>query len=273
MSRRALARIERIGPYRIDEVIAEGATSYVLGGTYEGPSGFSQPVAVKTLRGPALRSPASVRDLVHEATAAAHVVHPGIVQVHALLEEDRLPLLVMERVHGWSLRALCATLALTRRHVPPDHAAAIVRAAALAVHALHDGGLVHNGLHPENLMVTTNGYLKVLDFGAATWESDRPCDVHALGVVLHELCGGGAPPELRAVTDRALRHHADERFATAADLAEALDDVAAHHRWRASPPSTAAYLADTFATRAHAPAVARRASSVHGRTRVRLRRV
>jgi len=77
---------------------------------------------------------------------------------------------------------------------------------------------------------------------------DRPSDVYALGMVLHELCGEG-PDELGAVIARALRPHSDERFATAADLAEALDDVAAHHRWRASPLSTAAYLAETFATR------------------------
>src|SRR5688500_14438768 len=132
MSPRALTALERIGPYRITEVIAEGASSYVLGGIYEGPSGFSQPVAIKTLRREALGSPVHVRDLVREASATAHVVHPGIVQVHALLEEQRLPLLVMERVHGWSLRALCATLALTRRHVQHDHAVAIVGAAATA---------------------------------------------------------------------------------------------------------------------------------------------
>lgn len=320
MSSRPLERTERIGPYRVTELIAQGSTSYVLGGAHEGPAGFTLPVAIKTLRGDALRSPAHVRDFVFEARAAARVVHPGIVQVHALLEQGDLPLLVMERVAGWSMRALCATLALTRRHVAHDVAVAIVREAAYAAHALHDGGVLHRNLCPDNLLLAGTGHVKVIDFGAASWELtervrarppaivagahaapetalglrvDRPCDVYTLGAVLHELCLGAPPPSagrpswregrassplgslpagLGAVLERALRYHAGERFASAADLAEALDDVAADHGWRTSPPAIAAYLTDTFATRTVARPLARRPPSEVGRTRVRLRR-
>lgn len=243
------ARIERIGPYRMIDVIAQGATSVVLGGIYEGPAGFSAPVAIKTLRTDALRSPVRVRDFVHEARAAAHVVHPNIAQIHALLDEPGLPLLVMERVRGWSVRALIATAALRGRPIPHERVVELVGAAALAAHALHEAGLIHGHLTPDNLLVTTTGYVKVIDFGAARWDGDRAADVYALGALLRELCAGPPSSALRAVIARALRGHPGEQFATTADLAQALDDIAADHGWRASPPATARLLARTFGVR------------------------
>jgi serine/threonine-protein kinase len=316
MSSRPIDRTERIGPYRLVEMLAHGATSCVLGGAYEGPAGFQLPVAIKTLRGDALRSPAHVRDFVFEARAAARVIHPGVVAIHALLEEVGLPLLVMERVSGWSLRAVIATLTLTRRRIDPAIAAALVRDAAHAAHALHEGGVIHRNLCPENLLVSAAGHVKLIDFGAASWEAteqvrgrprpvidpayaapetpiglrgNRPGDVYTLGAVLHELCFGLPPPApsgrassprlpdtapdgLGAVIERALRYAADERFATAADLAEALDDVATDHGWRASPPIVAQHVTAAFTTRIVAAPRTRRAPSDVGRTRVRLRR-
>jgi serine/threonine-protein kinase len=126
---------------------------------------------------------------------------------------------------------------------------------------------------------------------------ERPSDVYSLGAVLHEICSTALPPAssawprrrgavqpgepglddllpegLGAVLDRALRHAPHERFATAADFAEALDDVAAHHRWRTTPAHIGEYLAQTFATGAHAARPYRRPPSETSTTRVRLRR-
>lgn len=315
-------RPERIGPYRITELIAQGSTSYVMAALNEGPGGFTMPVALKTLRGAFARSPASVRDFLFEARAAASVVHPHIAQVHGLVDErDRL-FLVMEHVRGWSVRALCATLSLTRRACAYEIAVALVRHAAQATQALHDVGVLHRNLSPDNLLISGTGHIKLIDFGAASWDlivrvrastsppavdaayaapevslglaADRPSDVYTLGAVLHELCLGappaalgwpnwrgagvapptdGLPDGLGAVIERALRYAAQERFATAADLAQALEDVAARHRWRAAPPLIAAYCARTFATRTLAPPIhSRRPPSELGRTRVRLKR-
>jgi serine/threonine-protein kinase len=316
-----MERPERIGPYRITEMLAQGSTSYVVAALNEGPGGFTMPVALKTLRSSFARSPSSARDFLFEARAAAAIVHPHIAQIHGLVEErDRL-FLVMEHVRGWSLRALCATLALTRRCCAYEVAVALVRHAALAVHALHDVGVLHRNLSPDNLLVSTTGHIKLIDFGAASWDlivrvragtspvvdaaysapevslgltSDRPSDVYTLGAVLHELCLGappaalgwpnwrgagvappteGLPDGLGAVIERALRYAASERFASDADFSQALEEVAARHRWRASPPSIAAYLERTFATRTLAkPIASRRPPSELGRTRVRLRR-
>ncbi len=313
-------RPEHIGPYRITELLAQGSTSYVVAAMHEGPGGFAAPAALKTLRSAFARSPAAARDFLFEARAAAAVVHPHIAQVHGIVEDRERVFLAMELVRGWSVRALCATLALTRRCCAYEVAVEVVRDAALAAHALHDAGVLHRNLSPDNLLLAGTGHVKVVDFGAASWDlvvrlqggatpvvdaayaapevslgltADRPSDVYTLGAVLHELCLGappaalgwpnwrgagvapptdGLPDGLGAVIERSLRYAATERFASAADLAQALDEVAARHRWRASHPTIAAYLARTFAVRTIAPPVARRAPSELGRTRVRLRR-
>ncbi len=313
-------RPERIGPYRVTELLAHGNSSYVVAAVLDGPAGYSQPVAMKTLRGALARIPAHARDFVFEARATACVYHPHVVQAHGLIEERDRAFLVMELVRGWSVRALCATLALTRRCCAYQVAVALVRDAALGTHALHDVGVLHRALSPDNLLIAASGHVKIIDFGAASWELlervrprpapiadtayaapeaslglrvDRPCDVYSLGAVLHELCLGappaaagwpnwrgagvappteGLPDGLGAVIERALRYNAGERFASAADLAQALDDVAARHMWRPSPSTIAPYLTRTFATRTMAPPLVRRPPSEVGRTRVRLRR-
>ncbi|HUQ05327.1 MAG TPA: serine/threonine-protein kinase [Kofleriaceae bacterium] len=323
-----MERPERIGPYRITELLAQGSTSYVVAAQHEGPGGFTLPVALKTLRSSFARSPSSSRDFLFEARAAASVVHPHIAQVHGLVDERERLFLVMEHVRGWSLRGLCATLSLTRRTCAYEVAIALVRNAAQAVQALHDVGVLHRNLSPDNLLISGTGHIKVIDFGAASWDlivrvrastsppavdaayaapevamglpADRPSDVYTLGAVLHELClgappaalgwpnwrgAGVAPPTadlpdgLGAVIERSLRYAAQERFATAADFSQALEDVAARHRWRASPPMIAAYCARTFATRTLAKPIStvsrpasRRPPSELGRTRVRLKR-
>jgi serine/threonine protein kinase len=323
-----MERPERIGPYRITELLAQGSTSYVVAALNEGPGGFTMPVALKTLRSSFARSPSSARDFLFEARAAAALVHPHIAQVHGLVDErDRL-FLVMEHVRGWSLRGLCATLALTRRTCAFEIAVALVRHAAQAAQALHDVGVLHRNLSPDNLLVSSTGHIKLIDFGAASWDlivrvrastsppmvdsayaapevslglaADRPSDVYTLGAVLHELCLGappaalgwpnwrgagvapptdGLPDGLGAVIERALRYAPQERFATAGDFSHALEEVAARHRWRASPTMIAAYCARTFATRTVAKPISsvarpgsRRPPSELGRTRVRLKR-
>ncbi len=216
-----MSRIERIGTYRLVELLAQRTTTDVHAAVCEGPAGYTQPVAVKSLRAALANSSAHVPAFLHEARAAAAVYHPNVVQAHGLLEERDRYFLVMELVRGWTVRALAATLALRRRAIAIDIAVTIVRDAAAGAHALHAAGLLHRNLSPENLMIGAGGHVKIIDFGCASWEltervrpaplpqldagcaapeaalglrGDRRGDVYSLGVVLHELVLGGPPP-------------------------------------------------------------------------------
>ncbi|KAB2898494.1 MAG: protein kinase, partial [Kofleriaceae bacterium] len=111
-------RPERIGPYRITELLAQGSTSYVVAAMHEGPGGFTAPAALKTLRSTFARSPASARDFLFEARAAAAVVHPHIAQVHGLVEDRDRMFLAMELVRGETVRAILEKSARARSPVP-----------------------------------------------------------------------------------------------------------------------------------------------------------
>jgi len=243
-------RIERIGSYRITELLAQRTTADVYAAVGEGPGGYAQPVAVKALRTSIARSASHLPQFLHEARAAAAVYHPNIVQAHGLVEEDDRYYLVMELVRGWTVRALAATLALRRRAIAVDVAVAIVRDAASGAHALHTAGLIHRNLSPENLMIAAGGHVKIIDFGCATWEVterahptplpqldvgcaspeaamgqrvDRRGDVYTLAAVLHELITG-APPAAGAGWPR-WRGSSPSRTAPRSDVPEALTAV------------------------------------------------
>jgi len=97
-----------------------------------------------------------------EAKAASSLNHPNIVTVHETGQSDGLHYLVMELVDGSSLRDLLAGGALPLKKALP-----IAAQVADGLAKAHEAGLVHRDLKPENLMVTRDGYAKVLDFGLA----------------------------------------------------------------------------------------------------------
>jgi eukaryotic-like serine/threonine-protein kinase len=119
-------------------------------------------VAIKVLGVEALANPGAVRRFQHEARAASSLNHPGIVTIHDVGELDGQFFIVMELVEGTTLRQL-----LARGRPPARKTLQIATQLADALAKAHEAGIVHCDLKPENVMLTGDGHVKVVDFGLA----------------------------------------------------------------------------------------------------------
>jgi len=97
-----------------------------------------------------------------EARAASSLNHPNIVTIHEIGSANGLPFIVMELVEGKTLRNILLTERLSTRRVLD-----VAAQAADGLAKAHAAGIVHRDLKPENLMVTPDGFVKILDFGLA----------------------------------------------------------------------------------------------------------
>jgi serine/threonine protein kinase len=97
-----------------------------------------------------------------EARSVAALNHPHIVTLHSVEEADGVHFLTMELVEGRSLDRL-----IPEGGLPVERIVEIARALAGALTAAHEKGIVHRDLKPANVMVTSEGRVKVLDFGLA----------------------------------------------------------------------------------------------------------
>ena len=125
-------------------------------------------VAVKFLPEPFAAIPDRLGRFAQEARAASSLNHPNIVTIHEIGETAGLPFTVMELVEGGTLRRLIRTeFPLPARRVL-DVACQLADGLASA----HAAGIVHRDLKPENVMLTRDGYVKILDFGLAKLRGD-----------------------------------------------------------------------------------------------------
>ncbi len=120
-------------------------------------------VAVKILRPELADNQTYLRRFEREAQAAASLVHANIVQIHEVGHVDGLHYIVQEYVQGQNLREWLA------RNGPPllQPALSIMRQIAAALGKAAEQGVIHRDIKPENIMITTNGEVKVADFGLA----------------------------------------------------------------------------------------------------------
>jgi eukaryotic-like serine/threonine-protein kinase len=212
---------ERVGPFRVVDLLGEGGTGQVF--LAHDPR-LDRHVALKCV--PLTHAdPDSTRLILREARTAARVSHPNIAAVYDVLEHGGRMFVVMEHVPGESLAQR-----LTRGRVPPVDALAIGRQIVSGLEAAHAQGVIHGDLKPANVQLTASGQVKVLDFGiaraigltetnitgAATtrralvrhgagtpgymspeqlvgWTIDERSDIYSAGVVLFELTIGRRP--------------------------------------------------------------------------------
>ncbi|MGE0641023.1 MAG: protein kinase [Thermoanaerobaculia bacterium] len=149
----------RLGPYEITAKIGEGGMGEVYLAT---DSRLKREVAIKVLPAAFTAEPERLARFEREAQLLAQLHHPHIASVFGLEEADGVRALVLELVQGPTLAERLAGGAL-----PLEETLAIAQQIAQAFEAAHEKGIIHRDLKPQNVKLTTDGAVKVLDFGLA----------------------------------------------------------------------------------------------------------
>jgi serine/threonine protein kinase len=149
----------RIGPYEIVAAIGSGGMGEVYRARDER---LQREVAIKILPAAVAADPDRLRRFTLEAQSAGSLNHPNILAIHDIGSVDGQPYLVAELLQGETLRAR-----LNAGGVPVSKAVDFARQIAEGLAAAHARGITHRDIKPENLFVTTDGRVKILDFGIA----------------------------------------------------------------------------------------------------------
>jgi serine/threonine protein kinase/Leucine-rich repeat (LRR) protein len=150
----------QLGPYRIYSPIGRGGMGTVFRAQHVL---LDKAVAVKVLDLPLRFSPELVQRFEREMKAVGRLEHPRLVRATDAGEAEGLHYLVMELLDG----ADAATLLRRAGPPPTPEACEIIRQAAEGLHHAHENGLVHRDVKPSNLMLTSDGQVKILDLGLA----------------------------------------------------------------------------------------------------------
>ncbi len=167
------------GKYRVIEKIRDGGmgTLYKAEDTRSG-----QAVAIKTLRASLVTNEEARKRFLREARIAERLSHPNLVSVLGVVEEDSAPLIVMEFLPGKNVNEELET----HRPLPCDDAGAITLETLEGLAYLHEKGVVHRDVSPENIMVERIGKdrlsVKLIDFGIARDWTEESATASALFV-------------------------------------------------------------------------------------------
>ncbi len=250
--------------YRIVGLVGRGG----MGEVYRAEDlKLRQTVALKFLPDQFGTDPARVDRFMHEVRISREVTHPNVCRVHDVSEVGGVHFLSMEYVDGDDLASV-----LRRMGRPSaDKAAEIARQMCMGLAAAHDKGVLHRDFKPHNVMVDSQGQVRVTDFGLAGFadqvtediKSGTPAymapeqlsgrsvtersDLYALGAVLFELYTGrrwhdALPAEERGDVTR-MRQAVARAFASISDLDEVLRSIVQsclHPDPAARPPSALA---------------------------------
>ncbi len=154
-----LAAGTRLGPYEVLGPLGAGGMGEVYRARDER---LSRNVALKVLPGEISADKGRLERFEKEARAASSLNHPNIVTIYDIGSYESSSYIAMELVEGRTLRELLVSGPIALRRL-----LALAAQAADGLAKAHAAGIVHRDLKPENLMVTKDGFVKILDFGLA----------------------------------------------------------------------------------------------------------
>ncbi len=216
-----------VGPYRIESLVGQGGMGRVFR-AYD--TKLNRPVAIKILSDDIADHAARVR-FQREAQTASSLNHPHILTVHDAGELDGQDYLVTEFVDGGALSDWIRAEPRSWRQIIQ-----LMIGVADGLATAHAAGILHRDVKPGNILVATNGYAKLADFGLARWREspqsatvtstvtmpatsqgvivgtvaymspeqatghalDQRTDIFSFGVVLYELLAGARPFSARS---------------------------------------------------------------------------
>ena len=201
------------GRYEIMEVLGVGGMAVV----YKAFDNIDHRiVAVKILKDEFLANPDFKRRFMNESKAISVLSHPNIVKVYDVSYGEILQYIVMEYVDGISLKEYIEQQGV----IDPREALYFVTQILRALQHAHDKGIVHRDIKPQNIMLISDGTIKVTDFGIARFSrsetrtmtdgaigsvhyispeqakgsvTDAKTDLYAVGVMLYEMLTGRLP--------------------------------------------------------------------------------
>jgi serine/threonine protein kinase len=303
----------RLDRYELLCLLAHGGMASVWAARAADGHGAERILAIKTILPKFAADPRFQEMFLREGGLAARITHRNVARIFDLGETDGILYIAMEYVDGDALSKLHRACQKKGVKIPTGIVLRVLADACAGLHCAHelkDGtgrllNVVHRDVSPPNLLISTTGIAKLIDFGIAKTQLrsgedtdsgtlkgktrymapeqargvavDRRVDIWAVGATLYDLLAGrppylgdnlletlqlivsGRPPPplghvvhraVAALTDRTLAFEPDNRFATAAQLSEAIENAMHEAKMETTTGEVAAFATQFLSERA-----------------------